>query len=539
MIIRSAAARHARRPARVLALGLAALLAMPDAPAAATVATAAAFAKRSPIEAAVSEDRELAAFYRANDYRPLWIAGDALRPEAAMLLARLRAAADDGLAPERYGIDKLEAAIAAAQGGSDTALARAERLLSRAYADYLVDLHRPDPAAALIYVHEGLAPAARTPRQWLDAAAKAPSLGEAIATATRLNPLYEELRAGLAAYRSTWSALPAVRVAPGPLLKSGATGPRVAALRQRLGLSPSPARFDAALAAKLRAFQAAHGLPVDGAAGARTVAALNDGPAKYERLVRVNLERARAIPADPGRRFILVDTVGATLRAYEDGRVRDRMKVIVGKTDQPTPAMAARISYAVLNPYWNLPPDLAQVRAQRVLKQGKAYLRQDKLEALSGWDADARMLSPDEVDWKAVAAGTQKLRMRQTPGPHNMMGKIKFMMPNRLGIYLHDTPDKRLFASAERRFSSGCVRLEDWTRLADWVFDGAPPSPAAVGPETRVDLPDPVPVYITYLTVEAKPGGGLAFRPDPYRRDATLLAALAAGGGSPTAQALR
>jgi L,D-transpeptidase YcbB len=518
---------------------LGALLACVAQPTGATVATQTAFnGPRTALETALSGDRDLEAFYRAHDYRPLWIVGNALRPEAATLLTRLSAADDDGFAPERYGVAKLSAALSEARSGHAAALARAEMLLSRAYADFLIDLHRPSPAAPMTYIHDGLAPAPRTARQWLEAAARAPSLGGHVAEAMRLNPLYEDLRAGLAAYRARWSALPPVRIAPGPLLKVGAAGPRVAALRQRLGLPPAPG-FDAALAAKLREFQSAHGLPVDGAAGARTVAALNEGPARYERLIRANLERARAIPANPGRRFILVDTVGATLRAYEDGQIRDTMKVIVGKPDQQTPLMAARISYAVLNPYWNLPPDLTQVRAQRVLAQGKTYLRQDKLEALSGWDDDARVLSPDEIDWKAVASGTEKLRMRQTPGPHNMMGKIKFMMPNKLGIYLHDTPDKAKFASAERRFSSGCVRVQDWSRLASWVFNGVTPNPATAGPETRVDLPEPIPVYITYLTVEPRPGGALAFRADPYKRDPALLAALDRPGGNVLAQGLR
>lgn len=509
-------------------------------PIGATVATSTAFnGPPTALEAVVAADRELDAFYRTRGYRPLWIAGDALRPEATILLARLAAAGNDGLVPERYGVAKLTAALAEAGRGHDAALARAERLLSRAYVDFLSDLHRPSPAAAMAYVHDGLAPAPRTARHWLEAASRAPSLGGHIAEATRLNPLYEELRAGFAAYRARWSALPRVRIAPGPLLKAGAQGPRVAALRQRLGLPATSARFDATLAAKLREFQAAHGLPVDGAAGARTIAALNDGPGRYERLIRANLERARAIPANPGRRFILVDTVGATLRTYEDGQVRDSMKVIVGKPDQPTPLMAARISFAVLNPYWNLPPDLTQVRARRVLAQGKTYLRKDRLEALSGWDDDARVLSPDQIDWPAVASGAEKLRMRQTPGPHNMMGKIKFMMPNKLGIYLHDTPDKGLFASGERRFSSGCVRLADAPRLANWMFNGAAPDPAAAGPETRVDLPEPIPVYITYLTVEPRPGGALAFRADPYRRDPAMLAALDTPGGSGVAQGLR
>ena len=477
------------------------------------------------LQSAVPAGSDLDGFYRARGHQPLWIDGAALRPEAAAFLARLERAGDDGLSPERYEIPGLSNAVAAARSGDAASLAQAEALLSRVYSAYLTDLHRPHPAAGMTYVHDGLAPRQRSARDWLEEAARAPSLADHIAAATRMNPVYEELRAGLAAYRARWSTLPRIELPAGPPLAIGAQGPRVEALRRRLGLAAEPARFDAELADALRQFQAAHGLPALGSAGPQTIAALNAGPDRYERLIRANLERARSIPADAGKRFILVDVAGATLRAYEDGVVRDTMRVIVGKRNQATPIMAGRISHAVANPYWNLPPDLAQERARRVLRQGHGVLARERLEALSGWKEDARRLSPDEIDWKAVAEGRQELRMRQLPGAGNMMGKLKFMLPNRLGIYLHDTPNKASFKQANRRLSSGCVRVEDAPRLARWLFDGRTIDTAAAPQEHRIDLPTPVPVYITYLTVEPR-GGSPAFRPDPEDRDPALLAAL-------------
>jgi murein L,D-transpeptidase YcbB/YkuD len=105
-----------------------------------------------------------------------------------------------------------------------------------------------------------------------------------------------------------------------------------------------------------------------------------------------------------------------------------------------------------------------------------------------------------------------------------MMGRVKFMLPNDLGVYLHDTPLRDLFAGADRRQSSGCIRLEDAQRLGRWLFQGAMPRPSGAA-EQRVDLPEPVPVYITYLT--ALPSrGGIVFRPDTYGRDPALLASL-------------
>jgi len=254
---------------------------------------------------------------------------------------------------------------------------------------------------------------------------------------------------------------------------------------------------------------------------------LLDSPSdgKREQQLRVNLERARALPADPGRRYILVDAAAARLWMYEDGRVRDSMKVVVGKADQQTPMMAGLIRFAMVNPYWNIPPDLVQVRvAPDVISSGLSYLDTRRFQVMSGWSEAATVVDPAEVDWKAVAAGRKEVAVRQLPGGDNAMGKMKFMFPNHLGVYLHDTPEKHLLLKADRRFSSGCVRVEDAERLARWLF-GKPLAPESERPEQRVDLPEPVPVIITYFTA-APEEGRIVYRPDPYNRDAVQMARL-------------
>jgi murein L,D-transpeptidase YcbB/YkuD len=240
--------------------------------------------------------------------------------------------------------------------------------------------------------------------------------------------------------------------------------------------------------------------------------------AKQEALVRLNLDRARAIPAGAPR-YVIVDTASARLWMIDGERVEGPMKVIVGKPAMPTPVMAGRIRYVVLNPWWNVPPDLARERAKTVVKEGPGLIARQRLEILSDWSDSARPIPASAVNWSTVASGRQTLRLRQRPGGDNVMGAVKFMMPNRLGIYLHDFPDRSLFDRADRRLSSGCVRLADAPRLLAWLYRGRPPAPHGGAPEQKVDLPEPVPVYITYLTV--LPGGpeGLTFQPDTYGRD--------------------
>ena len=202
-------------------------------------------------------------------------------------------------------------------------------------------------------------------------------------------------------------------------------------------------------------------------------------------------------------RFVLVDAASARLYMIEDGRVEDSMKVIVGKPETPTPALSDVINYETLNPYWHVTPDLAKtIIAPRALKEGDAYLSTQGYEVVSGWGRDAEVLSPDSVDWKAVANGTATVYIRQRPGPANSLGHFKFDLPNGQGIYLHDTPKKELFAQETRALSHGCVRLEDADRLARWLLGKDPPATSA--PEQNVLLPKPVPITISYLDSRAQ-----------------------------------
>ena len=214
-------------------------------------------------------------------------------------------------------------------------------------------------------------------------------------------------------------------------------------------------------------------------------------------------------------RYLLVDAASARLFMVEDGAVQDMMRVIVGKPASQTPILASKIYYATLNPYWNVPADLARTLiAPHVIEQGTVYLRERDYQVLASFADGAPEISPDEVDWQAVADGRATVKVRQLPGPANSMGHIKFGFPNNRGIYLHDTPRKELFAADQRNISNGCVRLEDAPRLARWLL-GREPDAISSAPEQQVALPEAVPIYITYLDepapVSEQAGAWLSF----------------------------
>ena len=197
------------------------------------------------------------------------------------------------------------------------------------------------------------------------------------------------------------------------------------------------------------------------------------------RLLSLNLERARALPAGKGR-YVIVNPPAARLYMYENGQVVDSMRVVAGRPDPvaQTPMMNAFIRYIALNPYWNSPPDITSRKlAPTILKEGRAYFTKGATTSSISSAPNAHVLDPMSVDWRAVAAGRVQVNLRQRPGPANSMGKMKFMFPNQQGIWLHDTPEKEKIEDAARLESNGCVRLEDARPLCPLAVQRPPAEP--------------------------------------------------------------
>jgi len=284
---------------------------------------------------------------------------------------------------------------------------------------------------------------------------------------------------------------------PSELLTAASKAPSLADYVQQLGwMNPIYAKLRQAIASRIYRNAAEYGL------------------------LQLNLERARALPAG-GSRYVIVNPPAARLYMYENGQVVDSMRVVAGRTDliAQTPMMNAFIRYVALNPYWNSPPDITSRKlAPTILKEGRAYFTKRGYDLVDQFGPDAHVLDPMSVDWHAVAAGRVQVKLRQRPGPANSMGKMKFMFPNEQGIWLHDTPEREKIEDAARLESNGCVRLEDAARFARWLFNGRPPQTKGARPEQKVNLPEPVPLYITYLT--AVPSGtSIVYFDDFYGKD--------------------
>jgi murein L,D-transpeptidase YcbB/YkuD len=375
-----------------------------------------------------------------------------------------------------------------------------------------------------VYVDPKMASVAKRrqrPQNWL---ARMFDFGASNRNRSTPNPLFYELGRGLQQYQASWGRLPQVKIPAGAALKRGSKGKRVDHLRTRLGLAPGGG-YDDRLFHLVSSYQTVHGLGTpDGIAGRATIASLNRGATHYAQRIAINVERAYRLP--PTRtfdRYVVVDSGAAEAYLFAGDRAVDRMRIIVGTAKTKTPMMAVLMRNAKANPYWHVPPEMVRsLTAKKVGEMGLRYFDDFHYEVLSDWGPNRREIDPATVNWKAIASGRQQptILVRQEPGPWNSMRNMKFEMPNDFGIYLHDTPHPELFAEADRHLSNGCVRLEDYKRFANWVFGRMPPISGQ--PEQRIDLPRPVPIYMTYLTV-APTVNGVVFRPDPYGFDALAM----------------
>jgi murein L,D-transpeptidase YcbB/YkuD len=349
------------------------------------------------------------------------------------------------------------------------------------------------------------------------------------------------LRDALARHRAIAAAGGWPRVPPGPELRVGAAGERVAVLRGRLAAGGDLAvawaageRFDAIVDSAVRRLQQRHGLAPDGVVGATTLDVLNRPVDAVIRQLEMNLERWRWLPRGleppyvlvniPAFQLLLVDHDGVTLR-----------RVVLGRPDWPTPLLAGAITHVILAPTWTVPPEIARQEVIPAVRADSGYLSRLGIDVFADTGPLTRPLDPALVDWAAATADSgPRVRLVQRSGPANPLGRVKFLFDNPLAIYLHDTPATELFAGDRRALSHGCVRVDGAMELAQQLLHDVPGwdasrlAEAAAGVTRSVRPAHPVPIHLVYFTAWVGGDGALQLREDVYGWDAKLAAALAA-----------
>jgi murein L,D-transpeptidase YcbB/YkuD len=290
--------------------------------------------------------------------------------------------------------------------------------------------------------------------------------------------------------------------------------------------------YDDQLQAAVTRFQERHGLAPDGRVGPKTLEALNVPIEQRIDQMLLSLERRRWMPDDRGQRYVFVNLADFELKVVDEPKTVLDTRVVVGAPYHRTPVFSAAMTYAEINPYWNVPSSIARNELLPKIKEDPGYLAANNFELLSDWSDSAVAIDPASIDWEGVTPDTLTYRIRQRPGAGNALGHIKFMFPNQFNVYLHDTPARSLFDKVERSFSHGCIRVyqpENFGAVVlaqdGWSLDRIDAA-IATGERTIVTLAEPLPVHIAYLTAWVNKDGTVHFRNDVYGRDAILADAL-------------
>jgi len=479
--------------------------------------------------AAQLDPQRLAPYYAAADTAPLWVGA-----RAQLLRAALQNAGREGLPPSRYRITDIEAYWSATTPGEQACL---DLLLTAGFDRYSRDVRR-----GLAGPHEAdpswqLRSAPFDPVAALQAVGTDSDLARLLETLPPAHSAYARLRTVLARYQQVaeqggWPLLPA-----GPTLAPNDEHEQVVLLRARLRSEGDLPRFtlsfgtryDTRLAAAVENYQRRHGLHVDGIVGTRTRAALNVSAAERAAQLRRAMERWRWLPRDLGNHYILVNTAGFELAAVENGKTLLRMRTVNGTPDQATPSFTATLQSLIINPYWYVPERIARDRLWPRAQANPDYLGTRGFRVFDTSNGSWQELDPARMDWARINGNGSGVRLRQEPGPANLMGRLSFVFPNPFDVFLHDTPDRSLFERDTRTFSEGCVRIEKAMALAlhtlrrtpEWTEARIQEEIDALHHQT-LRLPEPIPVYVLYLPSWVDDDGRAQFRDDSYGREPVL-----------------
>jgi len=370
--------------------------------------------------------------------------------------------------------------------------------------------------------------------------ASTPESRSATALALSHEPTFDEgtaqrireaaLSYGDIAVRGGWPTIPA-----DAKFTLGVPGPHDDLLRKRLLISGDLAAdkgsgpHDESVVESIKRFQLRHGLAATGTMTPRTLAALNVSVQKRLRQLEASLERLAHMNFSFGQRYFVVNLPATYAEAVENDVVVRRYRVIVGKTEKPSPTLTAEITSVNLNPTWTVPSSIAKAEISAHMRKDPGYLSRMHMEVLGAGDAP---IDPRSVDWSGTH--TPNFTVRQQSGTWNALGAVKIDMPNPYSVYMHDTNQRNLFNDDYRFDSHGCSRVDNVRDLAAWLLKDQPQwnraaidAVIASGQRHDVHLTKEVPVAWIYLTAWMTRDQTVQFRSDIYAQDEQLLEATA------------
>ena len=460
-----------------------------------------------------ADRKAMEAFYAARNYAPLWIVDGALTSRAKATIARLKNAAADGLDAADYPVPNFDSLSGAEQ------IADADVTLTDSVLNFARHLQAGRIAPTRVYIQVDYGDHTPDPTDVLKKVTSASDVNVAFDGFNPPHAGFKELKDKLAALRanaSAGTAEPDNRIPDGAAIHPGRKDTRIPLLRERLGIAgnANDIVYDRKLFDAIKHIQARADIRPTGIVDNRTLAAVN-GPKPGQTVDRVmaNMERWRWMPRDFGHSYVMVNIPDFTLKVVNNHQIIWRTKIVAGKPQTPTPLLAASMDNVLVNPSWYVPQSIIQNELLPLYASDPNIFDRMGLEVKRGPDGNINVVQP--------------------PGAANALGRIKFNFPNKFQVYLHDTPEKRLFAADKRAFSHGCMRVEDPTKFGEIVLHlamrGRTPDArqlyAEFGREEHTyKLMDKPSVLLTYQTAFVDDNGKLQLRDDIYGFDSRIRA---------------
>ncbi|HUU66702.1 MAG TPA: L,D-transpeptidase family protein [Methyloceanibacter sp.] len=495
------------------------------------------------------EKGALVDYYSTSDQKLLWVDANGLTDRGKAVVAEIRRADDYGLRASDYELPRMANFDASGTTATEE-LADAEIKISYAVLDYAYDARGGRITPSRLSKNLDPTLALPNPLEVIESIAFRSDPAAYLRSFQPDQPQFELLRKKLVELRGgdkpADAEKPTVKIPNGPLLKFGVADPQVALLRTRLEVpeGQNPELYDEAVLEAVKTFQREHNTAADGVVGSGTRRLLNQphlrnmgSPAQIKAIL-INMERWRWLPHDRGSFYVTVNIPEFTLRVVSDDETIHTTRVVVGKPSTQTPVLSNEIQTVVFGPYWNVPNSIKTGEIRPYVRQtGGGWF------GGSGWNTSVfqrhnlrikyggREVDPGSLDWNRI--DIRSLHLYQPPGPGNVLGQVKFVFPNKHDVYMHDTPQKHLFAKQVRAESHGCMRVQNPGEFAAVILkhdknwsQARVMSAMETGYDQHVGLSRKVPVYTTYFTLRVNEDGSITTFRDLYGHDSRMAAAL-------------
>lgn len=271
----------------------------------------------------------------------------------------------------------------------------------------------------------------------------------------------------------------------------------------------------------VKEFQKSNGLTPDGLIGKYTVQMLELSTRKMYFQAAANLEKWRWLEAW-GDDYFFANIPEYMINLYYSDSLQIKNRTVVGTVVNKTPEVESQLDYFIVNPEWYVPYSITSKELIPKQQKDSTYLQRNGYALTSGG-------SLDNVDWGSASAGS--IKIKQTSGSYNALGKVKFIFSNKHSVYFHDTPSKSFFNKDIRSYSHGCVRVQDPFDFADFLLEneGNPDWPTSLDSllkikKTKTFTPQKeYPVHIGYFTSATDSSGRLRTLIDVYQKDTLLI----------------